>query len=99
VKDGVLRGILCGHEDEIRQEAILLVLDWLMRGDRDSAECHVTGEKYSKGQWNLSRLVAKALRFCKLRARHHLAAEEIRNESLTEINGGFSIHHTDLAPW
>ena len=99
LKDGVLGGILCGHEDEIRQDAILLVLDWLMRGDRESAECHVTGKKNSKGPWNLSRLVAKALRFCKLRARRHLTAEAIRNESLNELNGGFSIHHTDLAPW
>ena len=99
LKDGMLGGILCGHEGEIRQDAILLVLDWLMRGDRESAECHVTGKKNSKGPWNLSRLVAKALRFCKLRARRHLTAESIRNESLNELNGGFSIHPTDLAPW
>jgi hypothetical protein len=99
LKDGVLGGILCSHEDEIRQDAILLVLDWLMRGDRESAECHVPGKKKSKGPWNLSRLVAKALRFCKLRASRHLTSEAIRNESLNELNGGFSIHHADLAPW
>ena len=96
LKDGVLGGILCGHEDEIRQDAILLVLDWLMR---ESAECHVTGNKRAKGPWNLSRLVAKALRFCKLRARRHLTTETIRYESLNEFNGGSSVHHTDLEPW
>lgn len=99
LKDGVLCGILSGHENEIRQDAILMVLDWLMRGDRDGAETHVAGKKIAKIPWNLSRLVAKALRYCKLRARRHLTTEAIRNESLNELNGGFSIHHTDLEQW
>jgi len=99
LKDGVLGGILCGHENEIRQNAILLVLDWLMRGDRASAKCHVPGKKRAKCLWNLSRLVAKALRLCKLRAIRHLTTEGTRNESLNEFNGGYCVHPTDLSPW
>ncbi|MEI7913029.1 MAG: hypothetical protein WCK77_25695 [Verrucomicrobiota bacterium] len=99
LKDGVFGGILCGREDEIRQDAILLVLDWLMRGNREIAECHLPGKKRAKGPWNLSRLVAKALRFCKLRTIRHLTKDAGKFETLNELNGGFSIHHTDLAPW
>ena len=31
LRDGVLRGILKGHEEEVRQEAILLALEWFFR--------------------------------------------------------------------
>jgi hypothetical protein len=99
LKNGVLCGILCGHENEIRQDAILMVLDWLMRGDRDGTDSQVAGKKIANIPWNLSRLVAKALRLCKLRAIRHLTTEGTRNESLNEVNGGYCLHPTDLSSW
>lgn len=99
LRDGVLGGILLGHEDEIRQDAILLALDWIMRGDREGAESHAPEKKKAKGPWNLSQIVANALRICKLRTIRHLSTEEGRNVTLDESNGGFGLHHTNLAPW
>lgn len=56
--DGVLQGILHGHEEDIRQKAILLALTWYLRGDSGKPDKPVEA-------WHAPRAIAGALRIIK----------------------------------
>jgi len=56
--DGVLKGILTGHEEDIRQQAILLALTWYLQGERIDPDNPVDA-------WHAPRAIAGALRIIK----------------------------------
>ena len=56
--DGVLRGILRGHEEDIRQKAILLALTWHLKGDCEDSE-------RPSEEWYAPRAIAGALQIIK----------------------------------
>ena len=56
--DGVLQGILHGHEEDIRQKAILLALTWYLRGDSGKPDKLIEA-------WHAARAIAGALRIIK----------------------------------
>lgn len=99
LRDGVLGGILRGYEDDIRQDAILLVLTWVLRGERENHGSPARESGKAHGSWNLPHAVAKALRICKMRTARGLAKHARGQETLTEINGGVCKHHSDLSSW
>jgi DNA-binding CsgD family transcriptional regulator len=99
LRDGVLGGILKGHEGDIRQDAILLILRWVLRGEQEGNDNGLTKSEKAERPWNLSHAVAKALRICKMRTARALAKLAKGQETLTEINGGVCSHHSDLSPW
>lgn len=99
LRDGVLGGILSGHEEDIRQDAILLILRWVLRGEQKSHESDGKGSVGAKGPWNLSAVVASALRIGKLRMARRLAKEVQGRETLSETIPASCPHHSDLSPW
>lgn len=56
--DGVLKGILTGNEEDIRQQAILLALTWYLQGERIDPDNPVDA-------WHAPRAIAGALRIIK----------------------------------
>lgn len=56
--DGVLRGILTAQEEDIRQQAILLALKWLIKGDSEDSEKPLK-------EWHAPRAIAGALQIIK----------------------------------
>jgi len=56
--NGVLKGILTGHEEDIRQQAILLALTWYLQGERIDPDNPVDA-------WHAPRAITGALRIIK----------------------------------
>jgi len=89
--DGCLDGRLKGSEEDIRQEGIILALDWLNKHLR-------SGKPVST--WNYRRSLAIALRFARRRFLHRikLSADTV---SIDESNAASCDHPTqqDLTDW
>ncbi len=73
---GVMKGVLKGSEDDIRQEAILLALKWYIR--------HRAGNPtHGKSDWNPVQAICAALRFRKLDTIKRHAKEQKVRRALT----------------
>jgi hypothetical protein len=70
LRDGQLGGILSGYEADIRQESVLMALDWYVRGQPQNAQGAPSG-----GEWHAPRALAGALRIIKLRFTRKLAKQ------------------------
>lgn len=95
LRDGVLPGILKGHEDEIRQEAVILALEWFFRPTHEPASA---GGESTGSAWHAPRALAKALKIAKLRYAADLSKDAKRMEPLDQSNGGWALHPSDLLP-
>ena len=95
LRDGVLRGILQGHEEEVRQEAIILVLKWFFR---HTTEPQTFKSEITQSVWHTPRALANALKIAKLRYLEYLSKDANLMEPLDEGNGGWVLHPSDLLP-
>ena len=95
LRDGVLRGILKGHEEEVRQDAILLALEWFFRptNELETSEIEIPGSA-----WHAPRAMAKALKIAKLRYADSLSKSATLTQPINESNGGSTRHPSDLLP-
>lgn len=95
LRDGVLSGILQGHEDEVRQEAIILAFEWFFRPINEPKN---SGNEIPESSWHAPRALAKALKFAKLRYRDSLSKNANLTVPVNEGNGGSILHPSDLLP-
>lgn len=89
LRDKVLRGILKGYEDEIRQDAILLSLGWYVREK-------MSPDKYAKYSWCPPRAIAAAL---KIQKREYIKALKGKAEMLDRFSlelSGVNIHPSQV---
>lgn len=84
LRDGVLCGILQGCENEIRQDAILMALDWFLERESGTTK---------RPPWQPARAIAIALHYTKMRHVHHLAEHAHRHVEADETNAGLYLHH------
>lgn len=73
--DRVLRGILTGYEDDIRQNAIVLALGWYLRQQTDP-------EFHPEYPWHAPRAIAAALR---IQRRDHIRSLKGESEGLRSL--------------
>lgn len=95
LRDGRLDGILRGYEADIRQESILLALDWYVRGQpQDSSGSG------NETEWNAPKGIAAALKFVRLRFVDVLKKQPASSTavSITELDLGSVMHPTDTLP-
>jgi hypothetical protein len=97
--DGVMGGALRNHEEEIRQEAVLIQLRWYLKQHQGPAAGGARKRRNRHRTWNYSKAAAYALRYAKLRFIDRLVSESGNNEPLTEANGGVCRHDADLPLW
>jgi DNA-directed RNA polymerase specialized sigma24 family protein len=95
LRDGVLLGILKGHEEEVRQDAIILALEWFFR---PTNEPESSANKISGSAWHAPRAMAKALKIAKLRYLDSLSKSAKLTEPFNEGNVGTTRHPSDLLP-
>lgn len=78
--NGVMTGILHGHEDDIRQEAVLLALNWFIK-------LRSGGSDLVTADWNPAQAVCAALKFRKLDLiRKNTAEQQARAAWAEEIH-------------
>lgn len=87
--DHVLQGALTGHEEDIRQDAILMALRWFLRAEGDS--------DHSRKPWCSPRAIAAALRFVKLDYVSALKRQAMTLQSMP-TNPPITLHPVRLAP-
>lgn len=88
LRNGVLGGVLRGWEDEIRQDAVLMVLEWHLRG-QSSRACGSEPETTRVS----SRLLPSALRLTKLRFLRKLSGNQATAQLIEVSDGGYCLHH------
>jgi hypothetical protein len=89
--DGVRQGIFSNQEGEIRNDAVILALQWYVRQREQPG-------RGSQQAWHAPREIANALKFVKLRYMKMLVKRAMPTEPLNEINGGNTPHPSDLVP-
>lgn len=94
LRDGRLDGILRGYEADIRQESILLALDWYVRGQPQNS----TGGEETR--WNAPKGIAGAMKFVRRRFVDVLRKQPANSSSvsITELDLGTVMHTTDILP-
>lgn len=95
LRDGVFSGILQGHEEEVRQEATILALEWFFRPTKEPQK---SVSKVEVPSWHAPRAMAKALKIAKLRYLTFLSKNAKLMEPINESNGGSVLHPSDLLP-
>jgi len=90
LKDGCLEGLLRGYEADIRQESILLALDWYVRSHPKDAQGCPGGE-----EWNAPRTLAGSMKITKLRFIERLNHLQTGHRPVTEAELGVIKHPTD----
>lgn len=93
-REGVRGGILAHHEDEIRQDAILLALNWFTKGNKPAS----ANDESPVRPWNTTHAIAAALKFTKLRYYKRLSKEAERRGGFDEARVGSCNHYFDLKP-
>ena len=94
LRNGVLQGTLSGQEDEIRNDAVLLALEWFVKSSNPA----ITKASGAPRQpWHTPRALASALKVVKLRHARSLTKTMLDTEPLDEMNGGSIPHYSDIA--
>lgn len=78
--DRVMRGILQGCEDDVRQEAVLLALKWYIKHQAKNQDSEITG-------WNAAQAICMALKYRKLDMIKMIAKEQQARRSLASMQG------------
>lgn len=94
LRDGVLQGTLSGQEGEIRNDAVLLALEWFVKS---SNPMDMKASGAPRQPWHLPRALAAALKVVKLRHARLLTNAMLDTEPLNEMNGGSTPHYSDIA--
>ena len=96
--NGVMSGILSGKEPEIRQDAIIRLLEGFLFKNVGFAEA-AKGKDQDAAIYYLERAVSIVLRHQKARLKRKLAKEHARQVEITECNAGSSMHPAELDYW
>lgn len=93
LRDGRLDGILRGYEADIRQESILLALDWYVRGQPQDS---IGGGGAT--EWNAPKDLAGAMKFIRLRFVEALKKQPANSTSvsISELDLGSVMHPSDI---
>ena len=95
LRDGVLKGPLSGQESEIRNEAVILALQWFVR---DADPAMPTNIEKPVPIWYAPRALAHALKIVKMRLVRSLTKGTLETVPINETNGGSTPHPSDLTP-
>ena len=95
LRDGVLKGTLSGQESEIRNEAVILALQWFVRNTDPAMPTNI--EK-PVPIWCAPRDLAHALKIVKMRLARSLTKGTLETVPINETNGGSTPHPSDLTP-
>jgi hypothetical protein len=95
LRDGLLQGVLSGQEHEIRNDAVLLALQWYVRGGNPAVPTNI--EKLVP-TWHAPRALAHALKIVKMRLARSLTKGALNTVPIDEANGGSTPHPSDLTP-
>ena len=95
LRDGVLKGPLSGQESEIRNEAVILALQWFVR---DADPAMPTNIEKPVPIWYAPRALAHALKIVKMRLARSLTKGTLETVPINETNGGSTPHPSDLTP-
>lgn len=95
LRDGVLKGVLSGQEYEIRNDAVLLALQWFVRTSNPAMPNNI--EKLVP-IWHAPRALAHALKIVKMRLARSLTKGTLETVLINETNGGSTPHPSDLTP-
>lgn len=95
LRDGVLKGPLSGQESEIRNEAVILALQWFVRNTDPAMPTNI--EKLVP-IWYAPRALAHALKIVKMRLARSLTKGTLETVLINETNGGSTPHPSDLTP-
>ena len=98
LRDGVMDGVLASREPEIRQDAMIMLLCGFLLGNVHFMEAAKRKDRDATA-YHLEAAVSIALGYSKLRMARKLAGESAGHVQLSEYNGGYYRHHTDVATW
>ena len=90
--DRVLQGIMTGHEEDIRQEAILLALSWFLRNETAPLN-------QSSYAWHAPRAIAGALKIIKRDYLKALKGEEEALHTMIPYLDGAICHPVMIREW
>lgn len=90
LRDGCLGGLLRGYEPDIRQESILLALDWFVRGHGQESRGKGEGT-----EWHAPKNLSMAMKFTRLRFIESLGKQPTGNRPASEAELGLIKHPTD----
>lgn len=98
IPSGTFRGFLRGREDEIRQDAAILLIEGYLLGNRRLMRATRAGN-VSEVANQLSRSVSAAISVSIRRLRRQAARHVARFQPLQEHNGGTCCHPSSLGYW
>lgn len=87
------------ENSEIRQDAVLIQLNWYLKQHCGSVAGGARKRQKRHRCWNFPSAAARALKYAKLRYFRRLAAESRIHEPLTDANGGVCRHAADQPLW
>ena len=95
LRDGVLQGPLAGQESAIRNDAVVLALQWFLQ---QTVSTKVPEGGPPDTPWHAPRAIAHALRFAKMRNARFILQGTRLLEPLAEFHGESTPHPSDLSP-
>jgi hypothetical protein len=95
LRDGVLQGILAGQESAIRNDAVVLALQWFLQ---QTVSTKVPEGGSPDTPWHAPRAIAHALKFAKMRNARFILRGTRLLEPLAEFLGESTPHPYDLSP-
>jgi hypothetical protein len=90
LRDGCLGGLLSGYEPEIRQDSILMVLDWYIREHTPDGHYQFEGN-----EWNVPKSLAIAMKYTRLRYIDKISKQPIGTQPASESELGVIKHPVD----
>lgn len=96
--NGVMGGILCGKEPEIRQDTTIRLLKGFLFKNVGFAEAAERKDQ-DAATYHLERAVSIILRHQKARLKRKLAKEQSRQVEISERNAGLCVHPVELDYW
>jgi hypothetical protein len=90
LRDGCLGGLLSGYEPDIRQDSILLALDWYIRGHTPDDQSESQGY-----EWHTPRNLAMAMKYTRLRYIDKLSKQPMGGQPASEAELGVNKHPVD----
>lgn len=90
--DRVMRGILQGCEDDVRQEAILLALKWYIKHQAKNQDSEFT-------DWNAAQAICMALKYRKLDMIKKIAKEQQARRLLASMHVDSQAAHWPAEKW
>lgn len=98
LRDRVFSGVLGGRSDEIRQDALIMLLQGFLDGSPQFMEASAKNDRAAT-TYHQERVVALALRYSERRMIRKLAGETMGRVQLNEQNGGIRLQIWEKQLW